>query len=108
MLDSDQIQNLQQNVEMERLKLPDELEMEKLARLHAEEEFKKREEVCQRGKKVQERYEALLKKVKTDLADRDSVVVLRKRNIELRELFEEGKISIGELTKKNNELESEV
>ncbi|XP_003617744.3 probable DNA double-strand break repair Rad50 ATPase [Medicago truncatula] len=94
---------------MERLKLQEELKMEKLARIQAEEEFKKREELCQKGKKVQERYEALLKKVKADLSDRDTVVVLRKRNIELRELlFEEGKITIGELTKRNYELESEV
>ncbi|XP_039690132.1 WEB family protein At4g27595, chloroplastic isoform X2 [Medicago truncatula] len=104
----DQTQRLQQNVDMERLKLQEELEMEKLARIKAEEELKKREEIFQKGKKVQERYEALLKKVKTDLSDRDTVVVLRKRNIELRELFEEGKITIGELTKKNNELKCEV
>jgi len=99
-----QIQHLQHNVEME-----------KLARLHAEKEFKKREELCQKGKKDQERYEALLKKLKTDLADKDTVVVLRERNIELRKLFEEAKtsalaerVTIGEIRKKNIELECEL
>ena len=57
---------LRDNIEMARQKLQEEHQMEKLARLHAEKEFKKREEPCQ---KDQERYEALLKKLKTDLAD---------------------------------------
>lgn len=48
------------NIEMPRQKLQGELQMEKLARLHAEKEFKKREEPCP---KDQECYEALLKKL---------------------------------------------
>jgi len=77
-------QKLQQDFEMERLKLKEQLDMEILSRLHAEFEFRKREEICLKGKKVQESYEALLKEVKVNrLADE-------------------------ELQKKNNELEDEI
>ncbi|XP_045832117.1 protein Daple-like [Trifolium pratense] len=76
------IQLLEQNVEME-----------KLGRLKAEEEVKKREELCEEGKKVQQRYLALLKEVKiAGLVDhRETIDVLRKRNVQLRELCEKGK-----------------
>ncbi|KAK2431905.1 hypothetical protein QL285_030075 [Trifolium repens] len=81
----DQIQLLQQNVEME-----------KLARLKAEEEVKKRERVCEEGKKLEQRYTTLLKELKrTDLAaDRDTVDILRKRNIELKEMWEKEKSEV--------------
>jgi len=39
---------LRDNVEMGRQKFQEELEMDKLAKLHAENEFKKREEPCQK------------------------------------------------------------
>ncbi|KAK2378052.1 hypothetical protein QL285_078655 [Trifolium repens] len=78
----DQIQLLQQNVEME-----------KLARLKAEEEVKKRERVSEEGKKLEQRYTTLLKELKkTGLVhDRETIEVLRKRNVQLRELCEKGK-----------------
>ncbi|WJX64919.1 hypothetical protein P8452_49643 [Trifolium repens] len=81
----DQIQLLQQNVEM----MKQQLQEEKLARLKAEEEVKKRERVCEEGKKLEQRYTTLLKELKrTDLAaDRDTVDILRKRNIELKEMW---------------------
>lgn len=77
--------------------------------------FRKERNFVRKGRKVQECYEALLKKLKTDLADKDTVVVLRERNIELRKLFEEAKtsaladrVTIGEIRKKYVELECEV
>lgn len=77
-------QKLQQSFEMERLKLREEFHLERLSRVYAESEFKKREEICEKGKKVQESYEALLKEVKVNrLADRKTNEELEKKNNEL-------------------------
>ncbi|KAJ1410782.1 DNA ligase 1-like [Sesbania bispinosa] len=67
--------------------LREKFEMEKLMKVHVEEELKKRDEQCERGNRALESYEALLKQVKES------------------DLF--GKNTIGELRKKNSELESE-
>ena len=68
--------------------LQEKVEMEKITRFQAEEDLRKREELCEKGKRAQNNYEKLLKEVKkTNLAEKDT---------------------IGELTKKNNELELEV
>ncbi|CAJ2633776.1 unnamed protein product [Trifolium pratense] len=75
-------------LQTEILHLQEKFELEKLTRFQAEEDLMKREELCEKGKKAQNNYETLLKEVKkTRLVD---------RNI------------IGELRKKNNELELEV
>ncbi|KEH28453.1 chromatin-remodeling ATPase INO80 isoform X2 [Medicago truncatula] len=77
-------QKLQQSFEMERLKLREEFHLERLSRVYAESEFKKREEICEKGKKVKESYEALLKEVKVNrLVDRKTNVELEKKNNEL-------------------------
>ncbi|PNY08889.1 hypothetical protein L195_g005426 [Trifolium pratense] len=80
-----QIQDLDQNVEM----VKQQLQEEKLARLKAEEEVKKSERVCVEGKKLEQRYTTLLKELKSsDLAsDRETNDVLRKRNIQLKEMW---------------------
>ncbi|MCH88653.1 DNA double-strand break repair Rad50 ATPase-like [Trifolium medium] len=123
----DRIQLLQQNVEM----VKQQLQEEKVARLKAEEEVKKRERVCEEGKKLEQRYTTLLKELKrTGLAaDRDTIEVLRKTNIKLKEMWgkekrevtkyeamlEEAEITrladsdaMEEMKKKNIELECEV
>ena len=122
-------QKLQQDFEMEILKLKEQLDMEILSRLHAEFEFRKREEICLKGKKVQESFEALLKEVKVNrLADRKSNEELEKKNnevdvlrrkivelenevLELKKLekkWEEDDIELGVLRKMIGELESKV
>jgi hypothetical protein len=58
--------------------------MEKLMRFQAGENLRKREELCERGKRAQNNYETLLKEVKkTSLADRNIIGELRKKNNEL-------------------------
>jgi len=77
-------QKLQQSFEIERLKLREEFHLERLLRVHAESEFKKREEICEKGKKVKESYETLLKEVKANrLADKKTNEELEKKNNEL-------------------------
>lgn len=115
----DQIQLLEQNVEMER----QQLEMEKLLRLKAEEELKKREEICQKMKKVQESYNALLKEGKTaekthnklTQESEETIDFLRRRNVGLKcevDRLNEKRVEEGHelevLRQKNGELECEV
>jgi len=71
-------------LENEIIDLQEKVEMEKITRFQAEEDLRKREELCEKGKRAQNNYEKLLKKVK-------------KTNLD-----------IGELRKKNNELVLEV
>ncbi|KAK7276939.1 hypothetical protein RIF29_18088 [Crotalaria pallida] len=61
------------------------VEMERLSRLQAEENLKKKEQLCQEGKKVQECYENLLKevKMKNGLIDVNAFKELRDENDDL-------------------------
>jgi len=109
-------QKLQQSFEMERLKLREEFHLERLSRVYAESEFKKREEICEKGKKVKESYEALLKEVKVNrLADRKTYEELQKKNneleVEIKNLKEkcvDGSNEVDVLRTKIVELEDEV
>ncbi|AET00739.1 hypothetical protein MTR_5g095390 [Medicago truncatula] len=115
-------QKLQQDFEMERLKLKEQLDMEILSRLHAEFEFRKREEICS---KVQENYEALLKEVKVNRKSNEAlekknneVDVLRRKIVELenevlelkklKKKWEEDDIELGVLRKMIGELQSKI
>jgi len=56
----------------------------KRMRFQAEEDLRKREEQCERGKRAQSKYETLLEEVKkTSLAEGDIIRELRKKNNEL-------------------------
>jgi hypothetical protein len=71
-------------LQTEILQLQEKFELEKLRRFQAEEDLSKREELCERGKRAQNNYEALLKEVKkTSLVDRNIIGELRKKNMEL-------------------------
>jgi len=98
------------------MRLREELHLEKLTRLYAESEFKKREEICEKGKKVQESYEALLKEVKVNrLANSDTIKELSKKKNELEGEVEKLKKKcvddsneIDVLRRKNGELEAKI
>jgi membrane-associated HD superfamily phosphohydrolase len=117
-------------LQTEILHLQDKFEMEKRTRFQAEEDLRKREELCERHKN---NYETLLKEVKkTSLVDRNIIGELRKKNdelelevCELRKLKEKWKgdsnalaelrIKVGDLEinkdafeVKNNELEKSM
>ncbi|MED6114796.1 hypothetical protein PIB30_083891 [Stylosanthes scabra] len=64
-------------------KLDEKLQLENLARINAEDQLKKREEQCEKGKKAQERYELLLKEVKESGLDKKTIESLRNKNKEL-------------------------
>jgi hypothetical protein len=72
-------------MQTEILQLQEHFELEKLMRFQAKEDLRKREEQCERGKRAQDNYEKLLKEVKrkTSLCDKDIVGELRKKNNEL-------------------------
>ncbi|XP_058742850.1 protein MAIN-LIKE 1-like [Vicia villosa] len=72
-------------LQTEILRLQEMVELEKLTRFQAEEDLRNREELCEKGKRAQNNYEKLLKEVKknTNLADRDIIGELRKKNNEL-------------------------
>jgi hypothetical protein len=71
-------------LQAENLHLQEKFELEKLARFQAEEDLSKKEELCERGKRAQNNYETLLKEVKkTSLVDRNIIGELRKKNDEL-------------------------
>ncbi|PNX88761.1 hypothetical protein L195_g044875 [Trifolium pratense] len=72
------------------LHLQEKFEMEIRTRFQAEEDLRKREELCERGKKAQNNYETLLKEVKkTSIVNRNIIEELRKKNDELElEVFE--------------------
>ncbi|CAJ2633771.1 unnamed protein product [Trifolium pratense] len=71
-------------LQTEILHLQETFELEKLMRFQAEEDLMKREELCEKGKKAQNNYETLLKEVKkTSLVDRNIIGELRKKNDEL-------------------------
>lgn len=71
-------------LENEIIDLQEKVEMEKKTRFQAEEDLRKREELCEKGKRAQNNYEKLLKEVKkTNLAEKDTIGELRKKNNEL-------------------------
>ncbi|AET00736.1 hypothetical protein MTR_5g095360 [Medicago truncatula] len=72
-------------LQAEILHLQEKFELERLTRFQAEEDLRKREELCERGIRAQNNYEKLLKEVKekTSLGDRDIIGELRKKNSEL-------------------------
>ncbi|XP_045832237.1 uncharacterized protein LOC123923588 [Trifolium pratense] len=71
-------------LQTEILHLQENFELEKLTRFQAEEDLRKRKELCERGKKAQNNYETLLKEVKkSSLVDRNIIRELRKKNDEL-------------------------
>ncbi|KAK2378056.1 hypothetical protein QL285_078658 [Trifolium repens] len=112
----EEIQQLQQKFDLEKLQLREKLQVEVLLRIQAEEEVRKREELCEKGKRVQESYETLLKDVKTNgLADRNVIKELKKKNDELEcevknlkgKCVDDGN-KLDVIRRKNVELESEV
>jgi hypothetical protein len=89
--------NRYNRLQIEILHLQEKFELEKLTRFQAEEDLRKREELCERYKN---NYETLLKEVKkkSSLTERDNVGELRKKNnalelevCELRKLKEKWK-----------------
>ncbi|PNX60877.1 hypothetical protein L195_g060394, partial [Trifolium pratense] len=78
-------QQLQQKIELEKLQLQEELQMEERLRIQAEEEVKKRDKLCEKGKRVEESYEKLLKEVKTGIGYRNNRIIkfLKKKNGDL-------------------------
>jgi hypothetical protein len=71
-------------LQTENLHLQEKFELEKLRRFQAEEDLRKREELCEKGKRAQNNYETLLKEVKkTSLVDRNIIGELRKKINEL-------------------------
>ncbi|MED6114794.1 hypothetical protein PIB30_083889 [Stylosanthes scabra] len=65
-------------------KLEEKFQFENLARINAEDQLKKKEEQCEKGKKAQERYELLLKEVKQSGLDKKTIENLRNKNKELQ------------------------
>jgi len=64
--------------------LQDKFDMERQARLQAEEDLKKSEELRERGKMAQNNYEKLLKEVKkNNLGERESIAEMKKKKNEL-------------------------
>ncbi|WJX59695.1 hypothetical protein P8452_44986 [Trifolium repens] len=112
----EEIQQLQQKFELEKLQLREKLQVEVLLRIQAEEEVRKREVLCEKGKRVQESYETLLKDVKTNgLVERNMIKELEKKNNELKSevknlkekcVYDGNKFDV--IRRKNVELESEV
>jgi len=84
-----------EKLQTENQHLQDKFDMERLARLEAEEELKKRVEICERGKKAQNSYEKLLKEVKKN----------RKKNNDLEFEVCELRIRVGVLENEKNEFE---
>jgi len=74
-----------ERLQTEILYLQEKFDLERLTRFQAEEDLRKREELCERGKRAQNNYEKLLKEVKekTSLNERDAIGKLRKKNNEL-------------------------
>ena len=98
--------------------LQEKVELERLIRLKAEEELKKREERCEKGKRAQESYETLLKEVKkSGLHDKNTIGNLRNKNkelecenlklMELKKKWEGDGYAVDELRKRVAELENE-
>lgn len=94
--------------------LREKAEMERLAKIQAEEEFKKREELVEEGKRAKESYEKLLKEVKSEFAERDTVGELRKKNselecevCELKKNWEDDSNALAELRNRVSALEDE-
>ncbi|AET00733.2 hypothetical protein MTR_5g095310 [Medicago truncatula] len=66
------------------LHFQEKFDLERLMRFQAEEDLRKREELCERGKRAQSNYETLLEEVKkTSLVEGDIIRELRKKNNEL-------------------------
>ncbi|KAI5432811.1 hypothetical protein KIW84_020210 [Lathyrus oleraceus] len=81
----DVLVNRDKRLQTDILRLQEMVDLEKLTRFQAEEDLRNREELCERGKRAQNNYEKLLKEVKknTILADRETIGELRKKNKEL-------------------------
>ncbi|KAK7276938.1 hypothetical protein RIF29_18087 [Crotalaria pallida] len=93
-------------------------EMERLNKLQAEEEMKKKDEECQKGKRAKELYQKLLKEVKeSELVNMETIKELRDKNIglldencKLKELITklvDDSIALAKLRVKVSELEDE-
>jgi len=76
--------NRYERLHTEILHLQEKFDLERLMRFQAEEDLRKREELCERGKRAHSNYESLLEEVKkTSLSERDIIGDLRKKNNEL-------------------------
>ncbi|KAK7276934.1 hypothetical protein RIF29_18083 [Crotalaria pallida] len=110
-----------QSLKAEIASLKEMVEVERREKLQAEEEVRKREEMCQEGKKARELYENLLKEVKISnngLVDRNAVKELRDENDELsaenyklrklRKQWLDDSVAVGDLIVKVGNLEGEL
>ncbi|WJX64918.1 hypothetical protein P8452_49642 [Trifolium repens] len=108
--------NRDMTLRTEKLELQEELQKEVLLRKQAVEKAKQLEEVCEKGKRIKESYETLLKDVKiTGLPDRNMIKELKKKNNELecevRKLKEkcvDGENKLDDIRRKNVELVEEL
>ncbi|AES96164.1 hypothetical protein MTR_5g034000 [Medicago truncatula] len=81
--------------------------MERQARLQAEEDLKKSEELCERAKMAQNNYEKSLMEIKKNsLGERESIVELKMNNNELELEVSENEKNASEV--KNSELEKSL
>jgi len=73
-----------ERLQTEILHLQEKFDLEILMRFQTEEDLRKREQLCERGKRAQSNYETLLEEVKkTSLVEGDIIGKLRKKNNEL-------------------------
>ncbi|CAK8538908.1 unnamed protein product [Lathyrus sativus] len=81
----EEIQRLQENVDLERRKIEEELHFERLTRIQGEVGFKEREELHEKEKRrLQESYESLMREVKVNgLAEGVRIRELREKNSKL-------------------------
>ncbi|KAL5101194.1 hypothetical protein RYX36_005521 [Vicia faba] len=113
----EEIKRLQENVDLERGRLEEELHFERLSRIQAEVDFGKREEIYEKEKgRLKESYESLMREVKVNgLAEGVRIRELREKNskleCEIRNLKEKC-VEVGKeievLRVKNDGLEVEV
>ncbi|KAK2378053.1 hypothetical protein QL285_078656 [Trifolium repens] len=108
--------NRDMTLRTEKLELQEELQKEVLLRKQAVEKAKQLEEVCEKGKRIKESYETLLKDVKiTGLPDRNMIKELKKKNNELecevrklKEKCADGENKLDDIRRKNVELVEEL
>ncbi|OIW04254.1 hypothetical protein TanjilG_00814 [Lupinus angustifolius] len=89
------------------------IELERLNKIRAEEELKKKEEQCQKGERALELYEKLLKRVKeSEFGNMKTVEESSDKNCELLaencKFGEDDKIAMDGLRMRNNEMEEEL
>ncbi|KAI5432821.1 uncharacterized protein LOC127117599 isoform X2 [Lathyrus oleraceus] len=113
----EEIQRLQENVDLERRKLEEELHFERLTRIQGEVDFKEREELHEKEKRgLQKSYESLMMEVKVNgLAEGVRIRELREKNSKLecevkklKEKCVDAGNEIERLSVKNDGLEFEV